>query len=160
MLVRITVATVCFFALLLTGIRYSYGDGSLFPYWEVLLILGGLISVFIGAKWLWKISRWYASIGYFFIAALVAFMLLGVVTAHLNCLLDFTPPMECEAVIEDKEYHRRRKGADDYEFVVTVNGETFDLGVSSEEYRRYEVGDRYIFQKYNGAFGKAFYLPE
>ena len=160
MLVRITVATVCFLALLITGIRYSYGDGSLFPYWEVLLILGGLISVYVGAKWLWRTTRWYGAIGYFVLATFVAFLILGVVTAHLNCLLDFSRPVECEAVIEDKEHHRRRKGADDYEFVVTVDGETFDLGVSSEEYRRHEIGDRYTFKKYNGAFGKAFYLPE
>lgn len=79
---------------------------------------------------------------------------------HLNYLFDTHPPVECEAVIEDKDVDRNRKGPDDYELIVTIEGKRITMDVSSEEYRRYDIGDTYTFYRYQGAFNIPFYFEE
>jgi hypothetical protein len=79
---------------------------------------------------------------------------------HMNYLFDTKPPVECEAVIEDKDVDRNRKGPDDYELIVTIDGKRITMEVSSEEYRRYDIGDTYTFYRYQGAFNIPFYFEE
>jgi hypothetical protein len=79
---------------------------------------------------------------------------------HMNYLFDTKPPVECEAVIEDKDINRHRKGPDDYELIVTIDGKRITMEVSSEEYRRYDIGDTYTFYRYQGAFNIPFYFEE
>jgi len=152
-----SVSTCSFFFFFTSSFRYSYADGSLFPYWGILLILGVIVTLAVGLKWL-KSIRWNW-LGYLPVGTLVAFMLAGAAVANLNCMLDFSEPTRCVAVIEDKDHHRSRKAPDSYEFQVTVDGYTFDLEVSSAEYNQKEIGDVCYFKRYNGAFGKSYYLP-
>ncbi|MBQ8496400.1 MAG: hypothetical protein IJ489_02965 [Clostridia bacterium] len=79
---------------------------------------------------------------------------------HLNYLFDTKPPIECEAIIKDKDIDRHRKGPDDYELIVTIDGKRITMEVSSEEYHHYEIGDTYTFYRYQGAFDIPFYFEE
>ena len=79
---------------------------------------------------------------------------------HLNYVLDTTPPVPCEAVIEDKEIEHHRKSPDTYEFIVTIDEKRIPLDVSSEEYHRYDIGDTYAFYRHQGAFNIPFYFEE
>ena len=79
---------------------------------------------------------------------------------HFNYMLDLTPPTEYNAIIEQKEHHHHRKSPDSYEFEITADGKTFDLEVELRIYNHYEVGDTFTFYRYEGAFGKEFYLSD
>lgn len=79
---------------------------------------------------------------------------------HLNYVLDTTPPVPCEAVIEDKEIEHHRKSPDTYEFIVNIDEKRITLDVSSDEYDRYDIGDTYTFYRYQGAFDIPFYFEE
>ena len=63
-------------------------------------------------------------------------------------------------VIEEKDIDRNRKSPDDYEFKLTVDGESFWLEVDAIEYDDYEIGDVYEFKQHSGAFGVRFYVSE
>ncbi len=154
--IRISLSMVSAMILVMYGFRYSYEDGGVFPFWKGLLIFSACASVFVGLKWL-RSLRW-GLLWAIPLAAAFGFLLLGITVAHLNCLLDFSEPVTCEAVIEEKEYHNNIKSPDTYEFVVTVDGATFDLEVSSSDYRSREIGDVYVFEKHCGAFGVPYYV--
>ena len=79
---------------------------------------------------------------------------------HMNYLFDTKPPVECEAIIEDKDIDHNRKGPDDYELIVTIDGKRVSMEVSSDEYHRYDIGDTYTFYRYQGAFDIPFYFEE
>ena len=142
--------------------RYHFFDGY-FPFWLPALILTALVTTLLmvaTANVVWKNLGWKWRI---FAISLIAFLLFVAffeMIGHLNYVLDTKGPQQYTAVIEDKDYTHYRKGPDSYEFRVTVDGETFDLNVSVLEYGRYEIGDTYTFYRYEGAFGKPFYLAE
>ena len=138
---------------------YSFYKEPFIPFWEICLALGLAVGVFV-MKWVWKGTGWGGRIGSMLVGMALAFILCWIPLCHLNYLLDFEPPVERQAVIEEKDVVRHRKSPDSYEFELTVNGESFDLKVDREEYQRYEVGDTYTFKAYKGAFGKPFYVAE
>ena len=84
---------------------------------------------------------------------------MNILIIHLNYTLDFSSPQEYTVTIEDKHHIKRRKGKDTYKLELTVDGQTIKQEVDSDDYDAYEIGDDYSVQKYNGAFGKVFYLP-
>lgn len=143
-----------------TANSYSFYKEPFLPFWEVSLILGLAVGIFVTVKWIWKYTGAGGRIGSMALITFVAFFLCWIPICHLNYLLDFAPPAEKQAVIEEKEVTRHYKSADTYAFEMTVDGETFDLEVDWAEYQRYEVGDIYTFKAYKGAFGKPFYMAE
>jgi hypothetical protein len=160
---------ICFTigALLLLSLVFDGGDYSYtqdFPFWGVALVLSLLLIVaalFLLPK---KIFETKSGIGWLLLGGLlVGFLLWFVVHSfimHFNYMLDLTPPIEYNAIIEQKEHHHHRKSPDSYEFEITADGKTFDLEVELRIYDHYEVGDTFTFYRYEGAFGKEFYLSD
>ena len=151
---------VSFMGFAYTVSAYSFYKEPFAPFWEISLAIGLLVGVFVTVKWIWKGTGWGGRIGSLVLCTVLVFFLSCMTLCHLNYLLDFEPPAERQAVIEDKHVHRNAKSTDTYEFEMTVDGESFDLNVGEREYKRYEVGDTYTFKEYKGAFGKPFYLAE
>ena len=147
---------------LLLTYRYTYYDVS--GFWLPALALGVAATVALTlatAHFLWKKAKWISRIGGCLLLAAMMSLLFLFTIGHLNYALDTKGPQPCIAVIEDKDIdHNSRRAPDTYEFRLTVDGERFDLNVGIVEYHRYEVGDTYTFYRYEGAFGKPFYLAE
>ena len=151
---------VSFMGCLFTFRTYNFYQEPVMPFWELSLILGLLVGVFVTVKWTWRHFGWWLRLGSIALCTFLAFVVIWASLCHLNYLLDFHPPMEKHAVIEEKEITRHRKSPNSYEFELTVDGESFDLEVGEIEYKKYEVGDTYTFRAYKGAFGKPFYLAK
>lgn len=151
---------VSFIGSVYTVSAYSFYKEPFIPFWEISLALGLAVGIFVTVKWLWKGAGWGGRIGGVILCTVLVFFLCWIPLCHLNYLLDFEPPAEKQAVIEEKDVVRHRKSPDSYEFELTVDGESFDLEVGWSEYDRYEVGDTYTFKAYKGAFGKPFYMAE
>jgi hypothetical protein len=143
-----------------TVTAYSFYKTSFSPFWEVSLALGLAVGIFVTVKWVWKGTGWGGRIGSIALCTFLAYFLIWLPLCHLNYLLDFEPPAERQAVIEEKQVHRNAKSADTYEFEMTVDGEPFELRVRRREYNEYDVGDTYTFKEYKGAFGKPFCMAE
>ena len=146
--------------LLLTS-RYAHDDAV--DFLLIGLVLGVVATMALTkatAHFLWSKAKWGSRIGFFLLAACVISMFSFLTIGHLNYALDIKGPQPCVAVIEDKDIEHHRRGPDTYEFRVTVDGESFDLDVTFVQYHSYEVGDTYTFDRYEGAFGKPFYLAE
>lgn len=140
--------------------HYAISNGNAWKLIVIPAILGILVGViYVFAKDWKKDER--AAIIFSLLFVCVSLVFIFCTTAHhLNYLLSFDAPEEYEAVIEDKDHDNYRKSIDRYSFFVTVNGERFEIEVSSSQYHYYEVGDRYRFQYYKGAFGIPFYIAE
>ena len=151
---------VSFMGFTFTVSAYSFYKEPFAPFWEICLALGLAVGIFVTVKWVWKGTGWGGRIGSMVLCTVLVFFLCCISLCHLNYLLDFQPPAEIHAVIEEKDITRHRKGPDSYKFELTVDGESFDLEVGKREYKRYEVGDTYTFKEYKGAFGKPFYIAE
>ena len=149
-----------FMGLGFTVSAYSFYKEPFLPFRKPSLILGLAVGIFVTVKWVWKGTGWGGRIGSMVVCAAIVFLVSCIPLCHLNYLLDFEPPAERQAVIEEKQVHRNAKSPDSYEFELTVDGESFDLKVGKREYKRYEVGDTYTFKEYKGAFGKPFYLAK
>lgn len=140
------------------GFIYTFIDEPFLPFWEISLIVGFLFSGFFIIICGRRGKLWAKIVGLPLLA--LVFAVVGIMfMSHLNYVLDFHEPVECTARIEEKTIYIRPK-SDSYHFKVTVDGETFDLEVDSIEYEKYEEGDVYSFEKYQGAFGKAFYVSD
>ena len=150
----------CFCRLLLTGFVYTYCGEPFHPFWEVSLAVGLVAGVTVTVIWLWKRGGIGTRIAGFLAVSLVTALLMMFFMPHANYLLDLHPPVEKQAVIEEKKITRRGKPYDDYGFQLTVDGETFCLDVDRADYQSYEAGDTYCFKAYKGAFGKPFYIAE
>ena len=150
----------CFCRLLLSSFDYTYCAKPLLPFWEMSVVIVLVAGVIVTVMWLWKRRSGGTKMAGFLTVMVVTAVLIIFCVPHANYLLDFQPPVERQAVIEDKKITHNGKAYRDYGFQVTVDGETFDLDVDRKEYQSYEVGDTYTFYKYKGAFGKPFYLAE
>jgi hypothetical protein len=143
--------------------RYSFSGGIPNAFVFVALLSAAVITVALmiaAASTLWRGRKWMGRIGYGLLILVVAFAVILCSITHLNYALGDDTPQVWSAQIEDKDYHRRRKGPDCYEFIMTIDGETIDVEVTVAEYYDYEVGDTYTVYRYEGAFGKPFYLAE
>ncbi len=148
-----------FICLIAKGFVYTFIDVPFLPFWEISLIVGFLISGFVILKWGRGGKLWAKIVGIPLFALVIALVFI-IFISHLNFVLDFHEPVECMARIEEKEHHRHTKSPDTYSFSLTVDGKTFDLEVDLLEYERYEEGDTYVFERYQGAFGKSFYISD
>jgi MFS family permease len=165
-----------FIVLLRSAYGYTFLSGGFLPFWEISLILGAIVGV-IAFLWLrraiqktmQKISTLRRTkqeilleLAMQLVFAVLPFILstfvFSFIITHLNYALDYSEPEEYRAIIEDKDYTRRRKDADSYEFTVTVDGKQYDIDVPSSVYNSYDVGDRFNFKKYKGFFGKEFFM--
>ena len=144
---------------LLVTANYTFADDEspILIVCAVLGVIGGAIFTF------WYFRHKYKILPMIGLSLCFAVFFWGVFmfsAFHLNYLFDTNPPTECEAIIEDKEIDRNHKGPDDYELIVTIDGKRVTMDVSSEEYRRYDIGDTYTFYRYQGAFNIPFYFEE
>ena len=158
-------ATVTVFLLILvvgvfsvaTWERYAFAEIALFPLWYVALPLGLLCGWLFVAKLMEKGHSAGKQIGMFLLMSLIMFFVAGTVLAHLNHFFDTSQPKQFVVVIEDKEY-RHRKHSSSYEFTVTAQGDTFDIEVPDKHYEAFDVGDHYVIEYREGAFGEPYYV--
>ena len=141
--------------------RYEFYSSSGF-FW-ISLILATIVAVIltiVTANVTWKNLKWGLRIGCFASAVLFLLFFILIPLGHLNYALDAEAPQKYIAVIESKHTHHNRRSLDSYMFRITIAGETFSLQVPPSDYYMYNVGDTYTFYRYEGAFGKPFYLAE
>jgi len=137
---------------------YCYAEGY-FPFLIPALILGILVGIGLAFLKRDKSAGTKALVSSLILFCIISTFAMNVLIKHLNYTLDFSSPEEYTVTVEDKHYTKRRKGKDTYKLEITIDGQTIKQEVSSDDYNAYEVGDDYSVQKYNGAFGKVFYLP-
>lgn len=144
---------------LLVTANYTFADDEspILIVCAILGVIGGAIFTFRYYRHKYKILP---KIGLSLCFAIFFWGIAMFTAFHMNYLFDTKPPVECEAVIEDKDVDRNSKGPDDYELIVTIDGKRITMDVSSEEYRRYDIGDTYTFYRYQGAFNIPFYFEE
>lgn len=136
---------------------YTYINGDGFFYES--MIIGTIIGVLISVMFFCKGKKISQRIGLMVLWIILCSVSLFALFGNLNYVLDFSEPQCYSAVIENKDYVHHHKSPNSYEFKVTADGKSFYLEVSIREYRKYDVGDTYSFKKYNGAFGKSFFVP-
>ena len=137
--------------------RYAFAEIDLFPLWYVALTPGLLCGVLFVAKVMEKGHSAGKQIGMLLLMSLIMFFVAGTVLAHLNHFFDTSQPKQFVVVIEDKEY-RHRKHSSHHKFTVTAQGDTFDIEVPRSHYAYYEVGDPYVIEYREGAFGEPYYI--
>ena len=137
--------------------RYAFAEIALFPLWYVALALGLLCGWLFVAKLMEKGHSAGKRIGTFFLFSVLFFFAAGATLAHLNHWLDSSQPKQFVVVIEDKESHRSKKSRS-YEFTVTAQGDTFDIEVPGKHYKAFDVGDHYVIEYREGAFGEPYYI--
>ena len=137
--------------------RYAFAETDLFPLWYVALALGLLCGWLFVAKLMVKGLSIGKRIGAFLLIAALSFFAAGAVLAHLNHFFDTSQPKQFVVVIEDKE-SRHSKHSRHHEFTVTAQGDTFDIEVPRSHYAYYEVGDSYVIEYREGAFGEPYYI--
>lgn len=142
------------------GFVYSFVHEPFLPFWEISLVLGVALAVFVMMKWCRKGTKAGGRIGGILAFSFLFFCLIMILICHANFLLDFHEPTEQVARIEEKDTDYNRNGPDTYKFKVVTGGESFYLEVSLLEYEQYEVGDTYTFRQYEGAFGTPFYIAD
>lgn len=147
------------FTIIFRALNYSFIDGSLLPFWKLPLALGGLVSAWITIRWIWKKAKMPIRILSFLLLFVVLTCIFSVFASHLNYTLDSEEPIRRVARIEeiDSSYSSGHAPTR-YYFTLTVDGETVYLDVSWSDYMKYEVGEVYKFEQYNGAFDKPFYI--
>jgi hypothetical protein len=148
-----------FLGTLYEAFSYSFPDHEFLPFWYISLPVGIVIAIFF-LRWIWGNSKVWTSLLSFVIIAALAFFVIEAYLCHFNYILDTHEPTEVQAIIEEKDHDRNRKGPDDYSFKLTLDGESFWLDVSVMEYEDYEIGDVYQFRQHSGAFGVRFYVSE
>ena len=137
--------------------RYAFAEIGLFPLWYVALALGLLCGLLFVAKLMEKGLSIGKRIGAFLIISALCFFAAGATLAHLNHWFDRSQPKQFVVVIEDKE-SRHSKHSRHHEFTVTAQGDTFDIEVPRSHYAYYEVGDPYVIEYREGAFGEPYYV--
>ena len=137
--------------------RYAFAEIGLFPLWYVALALGLLCGWLFVAKLMEKGLSIGKRIGAFLIISALCFFAAGATLAHLNHFFDSSHPKQFVVVIEDKE-SRHSKHSSHHKFTVTAQGDTFDIEVPRSHYAYYEVGDPYVIEYREGAFGEPYYV--
>lgn len=137
--------------------RYAFAEIDFFPLWYVALALGLLCGWLFVLKVMGKEHGLGKRIGMLLLMSLIMFFVAGTVLAHLNHFFDTSQPKQFVVVIEDKE-SRHRKHSSHHEFTVTARGDTFDIEVPRSHYAFYEVGDSYVIEYREGAFGEPYYI--
>lgn len=145
------------------GFIYSFIDEPFLPFWEFSLAVGvvlACLTTYVTFKMNENKHGVFAKLGYFIVMVFTFAFLLIVYISHMNCFLDFDEPETKTAYIVEKEIERHTKSPDVHVFKLEVDGEEIELEVDWLEYEQYEVGDKYIFEFYKGAFGVPFYISQ
>ena len=150
--------TVCVISVA-TFQRYAFVEAFLFPLWYVALGVGALCGGLFVCKLMDGERSIGKRIGMFLLVSILACFTAGSMLAHANHLLDPSEPVRYTVVIEDKEYRAGGRGPSHREFTVTARGDTFDIDVPRKHYKTFEVGDLYVIEYREGAFGEPYYLP-
>lgn len=141
--------------------NYAYVNLIFFPLWQVAVLVGLIIGIFYVVNDFRKKEGSFLSIVVGFGLFGLVFVFVGIFFIHLNYALDFSEPQRYELIIEEKEYAPSSGGrysTPHYKFLFNLNGKEINLWVSSSEYEKYEVGDLYAIDLYNGALGEPFYI--
>ena len=138
--------------------RYEYVRGVLFPLWYVALGIGIVGGAIFTVMLLRKHFDIWARMGGFALVAVVLFFCIGVAFSHLNHFLDSSEPKQYVAVIEKKDKTHHSKSPDDYEFKLTVYGDSFYIEVPRSHYSRLNEGDLYVVEYHKGAFNEPYYI--
>ena len=142
--------------------RYSFVNSE-FPFWEVSLGVGLIVCILVDIfyasrrKWESKAEKIVMRILIFLLTLLLSFTVLLFGLWHANHLLDLGEAERYYAEIEDK-YSLYTRGASSYYFTFTVNGDTFEIDVSSYDYNSLDVGDSYVIEYHEGALGEPYYI--
>ena len=147
---------VFYLVLFITSIRYEFIDGGNLPFLLFALFAGVAAGVLITLLWLRKLLKIGQLIGSCLLISFFTALLFYSLTVHANFLFDPTPTQSYSVVIEEKECDHHKKWTE-YEFTFTIDGKQRDLNVSPFEYAKYKVGDTYIVNYHQGAFGVPFY---
>ena len=139
---------------------YTFFNEPFYPFWKLALILGLAVGVLVTVKWAWKNTGFWLRLGSILATSFLAFFLVLIMICHLNLLLDFTPPIERQMVIMDKNEQDNGRSSDTYYFEFLEDGKPFEMEVGLLEYFLYDEGDTYTFKEYKGAFGKPFYARD
>lgn len=123
------------------------------------IVLGIVIGA-VNTAFQWKERKVWESILQFILVGVLSAAVLFGVLSHANYTFDLNEPEEYIVVIEDTDRNTSRKRRNSYEFIVTVEGQTYDVKVPRDDYYAYEIGDTYRVYRYTGAFGKPFYIAE
>ncbi len=136
---------------------YTYVNDILFPWWPVALALGALAGVAFAIKAMdgEGIGRRILSC---VIITFIVFSFTGIALGHINHFFDSSEDVRYYAEIEDKDYTNKFFGSDKYKFTFTVNGDTFEIDVSSYDYNSHDVGDSYVIEYHEGALGEPYYI--
>ena len=153
------VSIASFLGTLYEAFSYSFPEHEFLPFWYISLPVGIVIGITF-LRWIRENTKMWQLILSFIIIAALAFFVIEAYLCHFNYILDFNEPNTLQAIIEEKDIDRNRKSPDDYEFKLTVDGESFWLEVDVIEYEDYEIGDVYEFKQHSGAFGVRFYVSE
>ena len=88
-------------------------------------------------------------IGYYTIISCLIFFLSWQTTIGLNYALDFSEPTVYSTRIAEKEYHSASKGSSaSYSFTTYIDGKQKEIEVTSDIYKKYEIGYRRIFKRF------------
>ena len=133
---------------------YDYVNDVIFPLWPVALAVGVLAGVVYAIKAMVGegVGRRILS---FVIITFIVFSFTGIALGHINHFFDSSEVVRHYVEIEDKDYTLR---SDKYEFTFTVNGDTFEIDVSSYDYNSHDVGDSYVIEYHEGALGEPYYI--
>ncbi len=156
------VCFVIFCCLIISFRRYEFvKDG--FPFWQISLALTFVaVGALLVSKFAKKILRDRGKgtlVGVAFIVAFFAFFTTMLLVSHLNHIFDFSEPERYIAAIEDEDYdigYGRAPGH--HKFIVTIDGETFDIEVPVTHYYRFQKGDLYVVEYHKGAFNEPYYI--
>ena len=83
-----------FIGFVYTVSAYSFYKEPFIPFWEISLVLGLAVSIFVTVKWVWKNIGVGWRIGSIALGTFLVFFLCCISLCHLNYLLDFQPPVE------------------------------------------------------------------
>ena len=137
--------------------RFTYINGSTSFYIASLIIT----LVYMVLNITFGFEKETKFISRFLLTLLTAvFIYIGVlgIIKDANYAFDNGEPTPYTIVITDKDYVRRRKQADKYEFEFYIGEECYWIEVTSSVYEKYEIGDKYTVKKYEGCFNREFFI--
>lgn len=150
-------------SLLYQSDAYVFLEKEMLPFWEISLAVGVICGALFALK-MYKLPHQDGKgqiFAWIFLSLLVVLMITLLVSSAistLNYLLDESEPTEIVAIIEGKDHVSRRKGPDSYELEFILDGRKISIDVPSSVYRDCEIGDLFTFYRYEGKFGKPFYM--
>lgn len=156
------VCFVLFYWLIISFRRYEFVNDGL-PFWQVsLTFMFAAVVVSLVSKFAKKLLRDRGKgtvIGLAFIVAFLAFFITMVLVSHLNHIFDFSEPERYTVAIENEDYDiGYGKAPGHHKFIVTINGETFDIEVPVTHYYQFQEGDLYVVEYHKGAFNEPYYI--